>query len=40
MRAARTAMIQTGAIVMRNGLIVSLFECDTRSNASKTATVP
>ena len=39
-RAAATATIQTGAIVMTNGRMVSLFECDTRSKASKTATVP
>ena len=40
MRAARIAMIQTGAIVITKGRIVSLFECETLSNASKTATVP
>src|SRR4029077_14884621 len=38
--AAAVASPQTGAIVMMNGLIVSLPECDTRSKAPKTATVP
>jgi len=34
------ATIQTGAIVMTNGRSVSLAECDCRSNARKTNTVP
>ena len=38
--AAAIATIQTGAIVMMKGRMVSLFECETRSKASKTATVP
>jgi len=38
--AAATATIQTGAMVMTNGRSVSLAECDCRSNARKTKTVP
>ena len=38
--AAATATAQTGAMVMMKGRMVSLFECDTRSNARKTMTVP
>ena len=38
--AAATATAQTGAMVMTKGRIVSLFECETRSNARKTMTVP
>ena len=38
--AAATATAQTGATVMRNGRIVSLAECESRSNAMKTMTVP
>ena len=34
------ATAQTGAIVIKNGLIVSLAECELRSNAMKTMTVP
>jgi len=34
------ATAQTGAIVIRNGRIVSLLECELRSNAMKTMTVP
>jgi hypothetical protein len=34
------ATIQTGAMVMTKGRIVSLPEWDTRSKASNTATVP
>ena len=38
--AAAAATAQTGAIVMMNGRIVSLFEWETRSIARKTMTVP
>ncbi len=38
--AAAIATAQTGAMVMMKGRIVSLFECDTRSKARKTMTVP
>ena len=38
--AAATATTQTGVIVMRKGRIVSLAECESRSNAMKTITVP
>jgi hypothetical protein len=38
--AAATATAQTGAMVMTKGRIVSLFECETRSNARKTMSVP
>ena len=38
--AAAIATVQTGAIVIRNGRMVSLFECEFRSNAMKTMTVP
>ena len=38
--AAATASAQTGAMVMMKGRIVSLPECETRSNARKTMTVP
>ena len=38
--AAAIASAQTGAMVITNGLIVSLFECDTLSKASNTATEP
>jgi hypothetical protein len=34
------ATAQTGAIVITNGRIVSLFECEFRSNAMKTITEP
>jgi len=34
------ATAQTGAMVITNGLIVSLAECELRSNAMKTMTVP
>ena len=34
------ATAQTGAIVIMNGRIVSLLECELRSNAMKTMTVP
>ncbi len=38
--AAAIATAQTGIIVMRKGRIVSLAECESRSNAMKTRTVP
>ena len=38
--AAATATAQTGAIVITNGRIVSLAECESRSNTMKTITVP
>ncbi len=38
--AAATATAQTGAMVMRNGRIVSLAECESWSNAMKTMAVP
>jgi hypothetical protein len=34
------ATAQTGAMVITNGRIVSLAECESRSNAMKTMTVP
>ena len=34
------ATAQTGAIVMMNGRMVSLAECESRSKAMNTATVP
>ena len=34
------ATIQTGAMVIRNGRMVSLAEWESRSNARKTSTVP
>jgi len=34
------ATAHTGAMVITNGLIVSLAECESRSNAMKTMTVP
>ena len=36
---AAIATAQTGVIVMRNGRIVSLAECESRSKAMKTITV-
>ena len=38
--AAATATAQTGAMVITNGRIVSLAECESRSNTMKTMTVP
>jgi len=38
--AAAAATAQTGAIVITNGRMVSLAECESRSNAMKTMTVP
>ncbi len=38
--AAPTVTAQTGAMVITNGRIVSLAECESRSNAMNTMTVP
>lgn len=38
--AAPTATAQTGTMVITNGRIVSLAECESRSKAMKTMTVP